>query len=114
MHALKHTNGPGLRVLSDAVWYGPGYCGICGQRDTDSIYSPLIPQQVLYWDCDDGWRVGVLCVDCGEEAATHGPKDDDYAVQTDDEDNTGVQEFKIDLLSLDGDEDATYTESEDM
>jgi hypothetical protein len=34
--ASIHRNGPGLKKLGNAkseLWYGPGYCGICGGRE---------------------------------------------------------------------------------
>src|SRR3990167_10665034 len=95
-----HTPGPGLKVLDRKTrWYGGGYCGICGSRGDE-----LIPQAVRYWDPDDGWRMGVLCSYCGEEAAARGPKPDDYPVATRDE---GAERVEV-LASL-GDLDNTYT-----
>ena len=103
-----HRKGPGLTILSTATWYGGGYCGICGHRDTDSRDSPLIPQQVRFWDADDGWKVGVLCSGCGEDAAARGPRKGDYAYI-----NRGEQAMKQDILAEFGDEDVTYTEGND-
>lgn len=70
----RHKNGAGLKVISSDVWYGSGYCGVCGTTD-------VVPVAVRYWDCDDGWRVGVLCAECGKECSDRGPQDDDYAVK---------------------------------
>jgi len=72
-----HKEGPGLKVIGRETWYGIGSCGICGDSSDDS----LVPVAVSFWDPDDGWRVGVLCRYCGEEAAERGPRDDDYAVE---------------------------------
>jgi hypothetical protein len=112
MPAFKHENGPGLKILSDRIWYGPGYCGICGQTDHKSKNSPLLPTQVRWWDADDGWRVGVLCYGCGLEATERGPWANDYAVVV----KQGLsQSEKIDVLSeVMDDEDATYTEGNDL
>jgi hypothetical protein len=79
--ALLPEPGPGLKIRgtkTDPPWYGQG-CGVCGNQDPDGQYSPLIPVRVLYWDPDDGWRSGVLCQGCAEEAAERGPQPDDYA-----------------------------------
>ena len=100
-----HTNGPGLKILSKAKWYGGGYCSICGHRG-----DGLIPQQVRFWDPDDGWKVGILCTYCGEEIADRGPKLDDYAVVTK---KQGNAEF-IDVLAAFGDEDDTYTSGNEL
>ena len=73
---MKHTEGVGLKVLGTEVWYGPhAECGVCGTSRPDR----LIPQAVLFWDCDDGWRMDVLCESCGEQAAGRGPDPEDYA-----------------------------------
>lgn len=72
-----HNEGPGLKVLSSSTYYGrTGYCDQCGYSKV------LVPRLVRYWDCDDGWLTGVLCVNCGEEYAQRGPGPDDYAVVT--------------------------------
>ena len=42
----------------------------------------MIAQPVRWWDADDGWKMGVLCSGCGEDAAERGPRPDDYAVVT--------------------------------
>ena len=74
---LTHQEGPGLKILSSRLntWYGGGYCGRCGDQDN------LIPQAVRFWDPDDGWRSGVLCLLCGEAVALRGPRPGDYAAQ---------------------------------
>ena len=69
-----HEPGPGLVPLNDSIWYGGGYCGLCGERG-----KLLVPQAVRYWDVDDGWKVGVLCVYCGPEVAERGPRPTDHA-----------------------------------
>lgn len=96
----KHTPGPGLKILSRATWYGGGYCGICGSRGDD-----LIPTQVRFWDPDDGWKVGVLCSYCGEEATGRGPSAGDYAYR-----GARDQADRIGISSLLGDEDSTYSD----
>ena len=106
-----HTcgDGPGLKIKGkpSEKWYGPGYCGICGDTGDD-----LVPQSVRWWDCDDGWRYGVLCVGCGEDAHDHGPKPDDYAVVTANPDELSADD-RIDILHSMGDEDATYSDMMD-
>lgn len=62
-----------MKVIGDGgVWYGSGYCGVCGDLNIE-------PLAVRYWDCDDGWRVGVLCACCADECHDRGPQPDDYA-----------------------------------
>ena len=80
-HQRHHASfGPGMKSLGNREeWYGAGYCGICG--DTSEA---LVAEAVRYWCPDDGWKVGVLCVACGADAASHGPKPDDYAYQPND------------------------------
>lgn len=98
MAKRTHHPGPGLKILSKTRWYGGGYCAICGTRGDE-----LVPQQVRYWDPDDGWRVGVLCAYCGDEATSRGPRPGDYANHDDD------NHSRIDVLASFGDEDSTYT-----
>ena len=54
--------------------YGAGYCGVCG--DTGPA---LVPRLARWWDCDDGWRVGVLCSYCFGDAEKRPPRRTDYA-----------------------------------
>lgn len=98
-----HDEGPGLRVVSGERWYGPGYCGICGDRG-----PTLVARAVRYWDADDGWRMGVLCVHCGMEAAARGPRPDDYAVVTRRASDRQEQADMIDVEAGD-DADAAYS-----
>ncbi len=74
---MTHKDGPGLKVLESTYgpYYGRGYCDICGDRGPN-----LVPALVRYWEPDEGWKLGVLCVDCGRDASERGPKPDDYAV----------------------------------
>jgi len=66
---------------------------------------------VRYWDADDGWRVGVLCVHCGLDAAECGPKPDDYAVVVKRGTDTGILAA---MVAANGDDlDAAYTDCED-
>lgn len=92
-----HIGGKGLRPLSSEQWYGPGYCGICGDRG-----ESLVPQAVRFWDPDDGWKMGVLCVGCGADARENGPKQEDYAYQT-------ANPIKIDIEASMGDLDAAWS-----
>ena len=104
--ASIHRNGPGLKVLGNATsdrWYGPGYCGICG--DTE-----VVPVAVRYWDPDDGWRLGVLCVGCGDECRSRGPQRGDYAYRTTD---TAEQKTRLDVLADLGDLDGAYADQAD-
>lgn len=66
----------GLRVLSGTHWHGPGYCGICGDRGPS-----LEPKAVRWWDPDDGWKMGALCVGCAEGAKLRPPRPEDYAFE---------------------------------
>lgn len=95
----KHTPGPGLKVLSKEQWYGGGYCGICGHRG-----ESLIPTMVRWWDPDDGWKTGVLCMYCGEEASEQAPNPRDYAFSSQ---AAGAE--RIDLLVEMGDLDSAHT-----
>ena len=92
---MAHTEGPGLKVLSKEKWYGShGGCDICGTA-SDS----LIPNMVRFWDCDDGWRTGVLCAYCGEDAASAGPSPDDYAYKMAQAKGHAVSGSDIDMLA---------------
>lgn len=75
---LLHEDGPGLKTQGTRRWYGGGYCGICGNSKTEGS-TPLIGQPVHWWDPDDGWKFGVLCADCGTDAAARGPRRGDFA-----------------------------------
>lgn len=101
-----HTPGPGLVIVGKEQWYGPGYCGICGDRSEE-----LVPQAVRYWHPDDGWRMGVLCQYCGEEAAARGPRPDDYAVATRRKKDPEAKALEIDVNASLGDMDSTYSTS---
>jgi hypothetical protein len=105
-----HPNGPGLKVVGDLTqrWYGPGYCGICGNKS-----ESLVPVRVRWWDCDDGWKTGVLCVGCGLEASARGPKPTDYASRQHDQAEHASMLDEIDEL-LAGDDDGAQTESEEL
>lgn len=96
-----HRDGPGLKTLSMERWYGPGYCGVCGHRGED-----LVPQAVRYWDVDDGWKLGVLCIHCGPECAERGPRVGDYASVS----LAAASKARIDVLAS-VDLDAAYTET---
>ena len=67
--------GKGLKLMSrpGVIWYGPGYCGICGDREH------ILPTAVRWWDPDDGWKTGVLCSYCTSDAIHRGPESTDYA-----------------------------------
>jgi len=119
--ASLHRNGPGLKKLgkaSDERWYGPGYCGICGDRTFIDADNPrrVVPVPVRYWDPDSGWGMSVLCVGCGEECTLRGPRPDDFAchVRDDNADHIGrmeLQAMRIDALAQLTDLDGTYTET---
>ena len=105
--AIPFTNGPGLRVYStpqDRPWYGSGYCHVCGG-------SPF-PARVRFWDCDDGWKSGVLCVGCATECAERGPRCEDYATVVARADKARHMDM-VAFLSA-GDDDAAHTDSEDL
>ena len=80
---LRHDPGRGLTLIGrpGERWGGLGSCGLCGETAPEGT-SPLLPQAVRWWDPDDGWRLGVLCLGCGQEARTRGPHRDDFAVAT--------------------------------
>ena len=88
------------------AWYGPGYCGICGVRET----PPLTPRQVRYWDCDDGWRVGVLCCHCHADCEDNPPSPRDYAYAGNYE-SASMIEAAADILG--DDTDGIYTTVKD-
>lgn len=54
------------------------YCGICGHvprsREQEPNWGPL-----RWWDPDDGYKVGSLCVHCKEDYAHVQPKPGDLA-----------------------------------
>lgn len=119
---LLPAPGPGLSIRGtekDRPWYGSG-CGICGNQDPDGRYSPLIPVRVRWYDPDDGWRSGVLCQGCAEDAAPRGPRPEDYAetvrrrAESRDPDRLS-QSDRLDLIESIGgdDEDAIQVESDD-
>jgi hypothetical protein len=105
-----HEPGPGLKVVGDPKqpWYGGGYCAICGGTG-----ESLVPVRVRFWDCDDGWKTGVLCSYCGIEAACRGPKPTDYAVVTADPESKAALLDVLDEV-LAGDDDGAQTESEEL
>lgn len=94
-----HVDGKGLKTLSKEQWYGPGYCGICGDRG-----ESLIPQAVRFWDPDDGWKMGVLCVGCGIDVQENGPEQGDYAYRK-------MDSLKIDVEASMGDLDAAWSDN---
>jgi hypothetical protein len=49
-------------------------CNICGDAGMGEAFR--------YWDCDDGWTFGALCLSCYQYCRA--PHDDDYASQDDD------------------------------
>jgi hypothetical protein len=69
------ANGVGLKCIhyGNEPWYGNCSCGVCGSQK-------IIPMHVRWWDCDDGWRSGVLCLYCAEDCQMRGPQEDDYAM----------------------------------
>jgi hypothetical protein len=76
----NHPSGPGLVQIGREVWYGSfGGCDLCA--DTDE--ARLIPRAVRYWSPDDGWKVGVLCITCGEFCRERGPQPSDWAYTVD-------------------------------
>lgn len=99
---MEHDKG--LRYVGNdkEPWYGGGYCGVCGATDD------LVARAVRWWDCDDGWRFGVLCEYCTEECRDRGPQADDYAVVTieDPEERAAMIDISADI----GDTDGTLSE----
>ena len=59
------------------------YCGICGHvPQTDADEPNRAP--LMWWDCDDGWKIGSLCRWCAEDALNDEPKPGDYAYRDQD------------------------------
>ena len=104
---LRHDPGRGLKVVGrpGERWWGLGSCGICGETAEEGT-SPLVPQAVRWWDPDDGWRFGVLCLRCGQEARTRGPRRDDFAVATR---RPQAEPARLDLAAVD-DPDAALSD----
>ena len=85
----------GARYLSTERTYGAGYCGICGDRGPS-----LVSRLVRWWDCDDGWRLGVLCSGCFGDAEKRPPRPTDYAYR-----GQGAKRQRIDtIVSVYGDD----------
>jgi hypothetical protein len=106
MLSEPHVDGPGLKVLNPRKkWYGPGYCGICGCRS-----ESLVPRAVRWWDPDDGWKMGVLCVGCGIEASARGPRAGDFAMGADPGEAI-ERKARIDVSAELGDLDGTWSET---
>ena len=102
---MKYTNGPGLKYLNTKqVWWGGCYCGICGSRNE----SELIPRAVRYWDADDGWKMGILCQECTDEARDRGPRKGGYAYPLPPEEVSKGE--RIDILAEYGDLDGAYSD----
>lgn len=113
LHHLLPPDGPGLKVYgtpTDAPWYGNG-CGMCGATSDEGPYSPLVPVRVRYWDPDDGWRSGVLCLGCAHECAARGPREGDYAVARQ---NGRAEAMDTIAEVLAGDDDGAHVESNDL
>ena len=60
---LERPAGANFGVIplnTDKPWYGRhGVCDVCGDNPRQ--------QPVIYYDPDDGWQLGVLCVHCAQE-----------------------------------------------
>src|SRR3990167_5546786 len=71
---LRHDPGRGLTLIGrpGERWGGLGSCGLCGETAPEGT-SPLLPQAVRWWDPDDGWRLGGLCLGGGQGAPTPCP-----------------------------------------
>lgn len=91
----------GVKYMGEETWYGPGYCGICG--DTENLVS----RPTRWWDPDDGWRMGVLCVYCTRDAEKHGPEPGDYAYRQ------AWRGEVVDELTFLGDADGAWAEVQD-
>jgi len=53
------------------------YCQICGHRPKSEDTPNRGP--VRWWDPDDGWKIGTLCVGCKEDNEHVRPKEGDFA-----------------------------------
>ncbi len=72
------ANDPMLRFVKAKLSYN--HCGVCGhipQSGDEPNRAPL-----RWWDPDDGWKIGTLCIWCAEEVLDRKPHPDDYAVAT--------------------------------
>lgn len=84
--------------LNEAPWPSGtrstyNHCQICGDVPgrTDPSAIPSWPPDnsqepdrtnmtpLRWWDPDDGWRIGTLCLGCWEEVRDREPEEDDYA-----------------------------------
>lgn len=76
------------------------HCQICGHIPKDQ-YDELNLDCVKYWEPDDGWRIGTLCVDCFDEFGSIQPKPTDLAYQRRNEiadSNVNTESDPIDAL----------------
>jgi len=55
------------------------YCGVCGRRPKDHITVESNYGPVMWWDPDDGWKIGSLCRTCHGECPA--PKEEDLAYE---------------------------------
>lgn len=106
---VAFTEGIGLHYMNTKdTWYGSfGGCGVCGTSSPNHI----IPRQVRYWDCDDGWKIGVLCDDCTNDVRDRGPQPNDFAFRGED---TEFESDVADTLAELGDLDAVASEFENF
>lgn len=68
------------------------HCQICGHRPGSSTSMPSWPEEheepdranmtpLRWWDPDDGWKIGTLCLDCWDEVSIRKPEEGDYAFE---------------------------------
>lgn len=56
------------------------HCQICGHRPCSDDQPNRTP--VRWWDPDDGWKIGTLCVGCKEDNEGVKPKEGDFAFES--------------------------------
>lgn len=71
-------------VSKDPRWNDGHMCGICGYQPDGTLTDPMNSSVIRYWDPDDGWKIGHLCIGCYEERGRDIPHPSDYAYESTD------------------------------
>ncbi len=72
---LKKRQDKGL------VKFTYNYCRVCG-LEPDGKTQPLNQGPLRYWDADDGWCIGSLCMNCWVDVFDAKPQPGDHAYDT--------------------------------
>ena len=72
---LKKRQDKGL------VRFTYNYCRVCGVEPED-FKVPMNQGPLRYWDADDGWCIGSLCMNCWVDVFDAKPQPGDYAFDT--------------------------------